>query len=184
MFLARTVLICCVIWASLTLCLILASGQEVEHPTKEASLEPITQPIAFSHKIHTQELGLECVACHQKADNSRSAGLPVVSDCMACHAVISTDHPEVKKLAQYAGREEPIKWERVYRVPYWVIFSHQNHAKARIECSECHGNVSQRDVLWKEKNLSMDHCVECHRMREVSIDCKLCHELDEWLELQ
>ena len=144
--------------------------------------EPIAQPVAFSHKLHAKELALKCSVCHTKAETSTGAGLPAMSDCMICHTAIATDRPEIQKLAQYADQPEPVRWARVYRVPYWVIFGHQNHGEAGIECSECHGSVSERDVLWKEKDLSMKACVDCHQARQASTECHLCHKLDLWLQ--
>ncbi|MDA2923985.1 cytochrome c family protein [Acidobacteria bacterium AH-259-L09] len=158
--------------------LLLISVQEQDPKTKEVRSEPIPQPVAFSHKLHMQ-LGLQCRICHRSTEVAGSAGLPNVSDCMICHRGIAPDRPEIQKLARYAREKKSIKWLRVYQVPYYVFFSHQNHRRAGIDCSACHGKVPERDALWREKDLSMAACIECHRSHEASIECHLCHALDQ-----
>lgn len=152
------------------------SGQDRKSETVQP--QPVAQPIAFSHKLHMQ-LGLHCKMCHRTAQTASSAGFPDVSDCMICHGGIAVDKPDVRKLARYSLEKKSIPWVRIYRVPYYVFFSHQNHRQARIDCSTCHGVVSERDVLWKEKDISMEACVTCHRRQEASTECHLCHALDQ-----
>ncbi|MGH9341453.1 MAG: cytochrome c3 family protein [Acidobacteriota bacterium] len=92
---------------------------------------------------------------------------------------IARDNLEIQKLQAYAADEKEIPWIRIYRLPYFVFFSHQKHLQAGADCEACHGPVGEREVLWKEKEISMDACVECHRARQASIACNLCHELNQ-----
>jgi hypothetical protein len=47
------------------------------------------QPIAYSHRLHAGELGLDCLYCHFGAETSRHAGIPPANVCMNCHRSVA-----------------------------------------------------------------------------------------------
>ena len=71
----------------------------VSDPTRDAdnehvaygavSMEPLEQPIAYSHMLHAGDdegqLGIECQYCHFNARRSKHAGVPSSSTCGNCH---------------------------------------------------------------------------------------------------
>ena len=61
--------------------------------------------------------------------------------CMLCHAKISTDNAEVKKVAGYAAARREIPWERVYGFDSGALvkFQHAPHIRAAVQCARCHG---------------------------------------------
>lgn len=138
------------------------------------------QPIEFDHWQHVTKKGgpeLDCAYCHEHADKSPHATIPNTETCMACHVVEKTDSPEVQKLTAISERGEQPPWVRVY----WfekeanVFFAHKPHARARVGCAECHGNVAESHKLRREINQTMGWCMDCHRARQTSIDCYVCH---------
>jgi hypothetical protein len=141
-------------------------------PVVERSPE---QPIAFSHKQHAGEHGINCFYCHRYANVSRVAGVPDMELCVSCHRFISRKKPEVKKLLAYWERKEPVPWIRVHDLPDFVYFPHKTHFRAGIYCDSCHGNVSSMDRIERVQRLSMGWCLDCHREKNVSIDCLQCH---------
>jgi len=50
------------------------------------------------------------------------------------------------------------------------------HLTSGNTCQECHGQVAQRDQLFREVNLSMGGCMDCHRAKKASLDCLFCHD--------
>ncbi len=138
--------------------------------------EPVAQPLPFSHKTHVG-LGLKCLECHTIEDPGDFAGFPSETQCMACHIAIKTDSPHIKKLAAASEEAKPIEWNRVYQVKEFVYFSHQiHHREAGIECSECHGPVGERDVLFQETSLGMYACMKCHERHDAPNGCDTCHD--------
>lgn len=139
------------------------------------------QPIAFSHKRHAGDMGMDCLYCHSGADKSPIANLPPVSTCMGCHRVVSTAKPEIQKLEGYWARGEQIPWQEVYYLPDHVKFNHKRHVKAQIACEECHGPVKEMDVIYQAESLKMGWCISCHRDNlddpdyPASMDCLVCH---------
>lgn len=95
---------------------------------------------------------------------------------MNCHVAVKKDSPAIQKLAEYANQKREVRWVRIYQIPSYVAFSHKAHTNAGNTCQECHGQVSQRDQLFKETDMSMTGCMSCHAMKNASNDCSYCHE--------
>lgn len=139
---------------------------------------PVAQPIPFSHKQHAST-GLGCVECHAGVTTEDEAGLPETRKCMFCHITVKSDSPAIQRLAAAQKSGQAIPWVRIYREPAFVFFSHASHYKAKVECVNCHGPVSRRDVLGQEVSTNMKTCVSCHTARKVSTSCVLCHQLGQ-----
>ena len=46
----------------------------------------VDQPILFNHIHHKEAVGLNCTFCHRYVERYRSAGIPNIELCRACHA--------------------------------------------------------------------------------------------------
>ena len=137
------------------------------------------QPIAYSHKLHAGDLEIPCEYCHTYARRSRSAGIPAVEQCMACHKLIATDKEPIQALSKAWDNNVAIEWVKVHDLPDFVYFSHKRHVKAGFECQDCHGPVETMDVVWREAPLTMGWCVNCHKDnldKGASVDCLTCHK--------
>jgi len=64
-----------------------------------------TQPIAFSHRLHAGEMGIDCAYCHFGAERSRHAGIPPAGVCMNCHRSVSAPRADVLAEAAEAKAE-------------------------------------------------------------------------------
>lgn len=134
------------------------------------------QPVPFSHKTHAGLMQLECKQCHPNPDPGESMRVVGADQCMKCHTTVKPESPAIRLLAAAAADKRAIAWKRVYQIPGYVRFSHRSHLTAGIKCQDCHGKVAQRDRLFREGDVSMDGCMNCHISRGVSIDCTFCHE--------
>jgi hypothetical protein len=134
------------------------------------------QPIPFSHKAHAGTLKLPCKMCHAGTGERMMIAAP--GTCMQCHSAVNADSPAVQKLAAHFKANRDVPWVRVYRLPSFVKFSHAAHLKAGSNCQNCHGNVAGRDRLFREADLSMAGCMDCHREKNASLDCNFCHALE------
>jgi len=122
------------------------------------------QPVAFSHGIHVEQLGLDCRYCHDDVEKSWYSNVPSASSCMNCHTLVLKDSPKlelVRESAAPGGR--PIPWVQVHKVPDFVYFNHAVHVNRGVSCVHCHGRIDQMDEVRHEKSLSMAFCLECHR---------------------
>jgi hypothetical protein len=165
-----------------------------------AAAKPSTQPIAFPHNTHVQTYKMDCQYCHTEARRSEYAGIPSVERCIGCHKITAADKPEIKKLAEYAARKEPIPWVRVYKMPEFTYFPHKAHVRSGVACQTCHGPVETMTTVGADTGpqlvndllnvagfrtapppLSMGWCIECHREQNATrgakapLDCVTCH---------
>lgn len=148
-----------------------------EPPSENLPRIVAPQPVPFDHKLHMEQ-SMTCLDCHGGAPKQERAGLPDRDRCMLCHQAVATEHPVVRKLAAMpAGGRIP--WERVYRVPDFVFFSHAEHASAGRGCVSCHGPVETRRVLDQELSTNMVACMNCHAQLQASNECHLCHDLGQ-----
>ena len=138
--------------------------------------QPLEQPIAFSHRLHAGEKNIDCQYCHAAARRSISAGLPSVERCWGCHQFIATRRPEIRKLADYWQKQQPIPWIRIHRLPDFTYFSHKRHVSVGVRCQECHGPVETMDVVYQFSSLEMGWCLQCHQQRKAPLDCATCHK--------
>ena len=156
------------------------------------------QPIAFSHKLHAGDMGINCQYCHFTAERGPHAGYPAVGTCLNCHKFVKgTAHPEeIQKLYKYAGLDsdgnpdpaghpEPIPWIKIHTLPAYVRFDHSRHVVQGVTCQSCHGPIQTMDRVAQHETLSMGFCVNCHRdvngngvhgkKVHAEIDCAVCH---------
>ena len=87
---------------------------------------------------------------------SRDAAAPKKEGGIVSDAMITT-----KIKAEFAKDKKPVPWVRVYQLPGYVWFSHKVHMK-KGACETCHGPVAERDVLTREKPITMTACKACH----------------------
>jgi predicted CXXCH cytochrome family protein len=155
-----------------------AAQFDAANPAPEM-LEGPVQPIPFSHKQHAGALQLPCEFCHTPSRTGETLKIPQATMCMQCHQTMDTNSPAIKKLATYAKAGTTIPWVRVYELPSFVSFSHKRHLKAGATCQQCHGPVAERVQLYKESDISMAGCMNCHRATKASLGCNTCHRIDQ-----
>jgi hypothetical protein len=158
------------------LAVLITIGASIIMVKSRVNVEVPAQPIAFSHKRHASDYQLPCLYCHMNARRSPVAGIPSVQFCMGCHTNVGQENEEVQKLANYWTHKRAIPWVKVYDVPDFVYFSHQRHVSAQVSCESCHGAVQTMDRIQKATPLHMQQCVTCHRERQASTDCVVCHK--------
>ena len=156
-------------------------------PGNHQGFEPV-QPVAFSHRQHSGDLGIQCLYCHSGAERSRYAGIPAASTCMNCHRFVKAKRatvraeeelakkegrkprpvvsPEIRKLEDAVKTSTPVRWTRIHQVPDFVYFDHRPHVSAGVECQKCHGPVETMERVRQVNSLNMGWCVNCHRGRD------------------
>jgi hypothetical protein len=124
------------------------------------------QPVPFSHAHHVGGLGIDCRYCHTSVERSAMAGIPPTKTCMNCHAQIWNQSPLLEPVRQSFRSDASLEWTRVHDLPDFVYFNHSIHLNKGVGCSTCHGRVDQMPLMWQERSLQMEWCLECHRQPE------------------
>ncbi len=124
--------------------------------------QPI-QPVAFSHAIHADQLGLDCRYCHNGVEKSWYSNIPAANTCMNCHNQVLKDDPRLALVRESYQTGKPIPWVQIHKTPDYVFFNHSVHVNRGISCVHCHGAVNKMDEVRQVESLGMPFCLECHR---------------------
>jgi hypothetical protein len=138
----------------------------------------IDQPIAYNHSIHVNDVGLDCTECHTGAENRSRATLPTVEVCQDCHSEMNGETDAEAFVVAAVENNEEIPWERIYKLPDYVYFSHRRHISlGKIDCAQCHGDIqdSETPPMVPQVALTMEFCMDCHEEQKANNDCLACH---------
>jgi len=124
------------------------------------------QPIQFSHERHVGGNGIDCRYCHTSVEESSFAGIPPTRTCMNCHSQIFANSPFLEPVRESFRSGRSIQWNRVHDLPDFVYFDHSIHVNKGVGCTTCHGQVDRMPLMWQEKSLQMEWCLDCHRAPE------------------
>ncbi len=124
--------------------------------------QPI-QPVAFDHKLHVGQLGLDCRYCHSNVEVSSHSNFPSTQTCMNCHGQIQATNPKLKPVRDSWATGQPISWVKIHNVPDYAYFNHSVHVSRGVSCVSCHGQVNEMNVVWHNQSQSMAWCLNCHR---------------------
>jgi hypothetical protein len=141
-------------------------------------IQPVTQPIAFNHLKHVEELGIECDVCHEYYATSRHSGLPTLTTCMGCHEDAQTDQPEEQKIRDLAAAGEDDVFRKLFKVADHAFYSHRRHVtQGELPCETCHGSIGSTTAPPERPfvRITMDFCIECHERLGIESDCTSCH---------
>jgi hypothetical protein len=127
------------------------------------------QPVAYSHKLHAGDLGMDCRYCHSNVERSPVANVPPTQTCMNCHKLILPLSEKLLKVRESWSTGQPIPWVRVHDLPDYAYFNHSAHLNAGVGCASCHGNVAQMEKVTQVQPLSMSWCLDCHRYPDQSL---------------
>jgi len=135
------------------------------------------QPIEFNHRLHIEEVGLECTDCHESFESETFSGMPTAETCAFCHEEATGESPEEARLVKLLQEGSPLVWQPLFRQPSHVFYSHRRHVGvAGIECEVCHGKfASKQRPPRRVRRLTMDDCLQCHQEGGVASDCTTCH---------
>ncbi len=125
-----------------------------------------TQPVAFDHSLHVEQVGMDCRYCHTYVDRSEHSNVPATNTCMSCHSMVLTDSPQLAPIRESYATGEPVQWVKIHKTPDYVYFNHAAHVNRGISCVECHGQINEMEVVYHAKSLSMAFCLECHKNPE------------------
>lgn len=82
---------------------------------------------------------------------------------MTCHSQIWKESPLIRPIQESYRSNKPIQWTRVHDLPDFAYFNHSIHVRKGVSCVSCHGRVDEMPITWKENELSMGWCLDCHR---------------------
>jgi hypothetical protein len=146
-------------------------------------------PITFSHAKHLGRApDLQCVDCHDKAEDSRSAVdllTPGEDACEMCHPIdraqpdlVIAGKPPVACKTCHPGFVAGRPVARVSIPTPNLKFDHSKHKD--VGCKTCHGDLAAEGVglATREQLPRMRLCLGCHDDRRGASECTTCHLSD------
>jgi hypothetical protein len=139
------------------------------------------QPIAYSHRLHARELGIDCRYCHSNVERSAVANVPPTQTCMNCHQAVKAESPKLAVLRDaWETPDARLQWIRIHKLPDYAYFDHSAHVSVGVACVQCHGRIDEMEQVRQSKPLSMGWCLECHRdVREKQGASEFLRPVDE-----
>ncbi len=125
------------------------------------------QPVAYSHRLHAGQLGMDCRYCHNWVEVSAHSNVPPTQTCMNCHNQVKTASTALTPIRQSWATGQPVEWVKVHHLPDYAHFSHAIHVNNGVGCETCHGRIDEMEVVQQVSSLSMGWCLECHRQPEL-----------------
>jgi hypothetical protein len=135
----------------------------VRSPFATRELLAAEQPVAFDHRHHVEDDGIDCIYCHVDAERGRFAGVPATDICMGCHAQIWNESALLAPARTSALSQHPLAWNRVNDLGDFVYFDHSVHVRFGVPCARCHGATEAEARVFEAQGLTMDFCLDCHR---------------------
>lgn len=135
----------------------------VRTPYNENRDFPVDQPVQFDHRHHVRDDQIDCRYCHDNVERSPYAGIPATEVCMGCHNQVWPKSVMLEPVRRSYFSGEPLRWNRVHRLPDFVYFNHSAHIKIGVGCVSCHGRVDEMALDYQVEPLTMGWCLGCHR---------------------
>ncbi|MAG56057.1 MAG: hypothetical protein CMJ83_07185 [Planctomycetes bacterium] len=155
---------------------IIVGTSDARLPGNDQGYAPV-QPIAYSHRLHASELGIDCRYCHYGAETSPSAGIPPTSVCMTCHTSVtaSGDTLRAEKARADAAGEKP---RRVFSSEIEKLYEYlglDENAKPKP-------GATPKPIPWIRVHDLPDYVYFDHRPHVGRMECQACHGPVETME--
>ena len=136
------------------------------------------QPIAYSHRLHAGELGIDCQYCHTGAATGRHAGIPSADVCMNCHQFVQSSWVSVMA-EQNQAKEEGRKPRRIVSPQLRKLY----RAFGLNDELQPDDKITPEPIRWKQVHrlpdfTFFDHSVHVH----AGLACQKCHGPVETME--
>lgn len=136
------------------------------------------QPLAYSHRLHAGELGIDCSYCHMGASRGRHAAIPSADVCMACHRSVRASQEAVKAEEQAAAAEG--------RTPRTIVSAELAKLYAALGLDDQlrpDPQATPSPIPWKQVHVLPEHAHFDHSVHMATgLKCQQCHGPIETME--
>ncbi len=126
--------------------------------------------IKFPHPLHAEQ-GIGCADCHDLS--SPDTVMPGHDMCSVCHDINMDEATE--EMCGFCHTREDFSMDELKSVlTDEVIWSHDPHIAAEVECAACHTEPDARVIPAGD---TMQWCMDCHGATDPKLnDCAVCHK--------
>ena len=157
--------------------IVLASGMGAwRAPDNQQGYAP-RQPIAYSHRLHAGELGIDCQFCHTAAEHGRHAGIPSADVCMKCHKYVTSSYDLLQQEIALADEEQ--------RTPEAVVSPDLQELYDALGLDDPQQEIAAdaESIPWVRVHNLPDYVYFDHRAHVAAgVTCQKCHGPVESME--
>jgi len=136
------------------------------------------QPIAYSHRLHAGELGIDCRYCHTGAERGRSAAIPSAGVCMNCHRAVTAS-----RVAMLAEETAAKAENRPFRPVVSPELRKLYRALGLNDARERDPSLEPTPIEWVRVHRVPDFVTFDHRSHVTAeVACQTCHGPVETME--
>ena len=153
-----------------------AGARSYRLPENELGYAP-EQPIAYSHRLHAGELGIDCQFCHSAAARGKHAGIPSADVCLKCHKYVTSSYELLQQELTTADREQ--------RKPEQVISKDLQKLYDYLKIDNPQQTVTDptAGIPWIRVHNLPDFVAFDHRSHVAAgVSCQKCHGAIESME--
>jgi hypothetical protein len=173
----RVITIALLIGLCFGLSLLASSMADWRLPDNQQGYAP-EQPIAYSHRLHAGELGIDCKFCHSAAQSGRHAGIPAADVCMKCHRYVTAPYDQLRQeldLADQEGRKPKTIVSTELKKLYDYLALDKNMQPKQGE--------TPQSIPWVRVHNLPDYARFNHQAHvSVGVSCQTCHGPIESME--
>jgi hypothetical protein len=100
--------------------------------------------------------------------------MPVAAQCNLCHQELDSEKPPEKRIEQLFDGNK-LRAARRGALGGDVIFAHDRHVTAGLECAACHVGMDTNTDVLSLPRAEMASCTSCHSERKLANECSTCH---------
>jgi len=158
--------------------IVLASGMSTWRlPDNQQGYSP-KQPIAYSHRLHAGELGIDCKFCHSAAEHGRHAGIPSTDVCMKCHKFVTSSFDILQEEMKASDKEK--------RKPKTIVSDKLKELYATLDLDDPktpRPDAKANSVPWVRVHNLPDYVYFDHSAHVTAgVSCQKCHGPVESME--
>jgi len=173
----RVITIALVTGLCFSLALFVSAMGKWRMPDNQQGYSP-KQPIAYSHRLHAGDLGIDCKFCHSASESSRHAGIPSSDVCMKCHRYVTDSFNAVQQEMDLADKEK--------RKPVAVVSEELKKLYDALALDEKFQPVEgalPESIPWVRVHNLPDYVMFNHQAHvAVGVTCQTCHGPVESME--
>jgi hypothetical protein len=130
---------------------------------------PPDRGVRFNHALHAEQ-GIGCADCHDMSTPETT--IPGHDVCSICHE-IPEDEPTAETCGLCHTRPDYTVDSLISRFRDEIIWSHDPHLAADVDCTTCHAEPDKRVIPPGD---TMAWCMDCHGTHSPQLnECSVCH---------
>lgn len=159
------------------------------------TVAPAAVKLDFSHRLHLENVGAECMDCHATVRTSKAAtdlNLPKQKVCLRCHDGRKASKVEASVLSNWRIEPRTFRFDHALHLKLGnlapvlaaaidggsylgKVGDIRRHLETDNACQACHRGLEETDLATPANLPQMSDCLICHSEIDNPFSCQTCH---------